>query len=68
MVGITSAKLSSNAFSEASIEGMGFAIPINMAKEVVDELIVNGYVAGRPSIGISGYNVESCLLYTSRCV
>ena len=59
VVGITSAKLSSNAFSEASIEGMGFAIPINMAKEVVDELIVNGYVAGRPSIGISGYNVES---------
>ncbi|GAB2044204.1 hypothetical protein AGATL06_07010 [Agathobaculum sp. TL06] len=59
VVGITSAKLSSNAFSEASIEGMGFAIPINTAKEVVDELIVNGYVAGRPSIGISGYNVES---------
>ena len=59
VVGITSAKLSSSGFGEASVEGMGFAIPINTAKEVVDELIANGYVAGRPSIGISGYNVES---------
>lgn len=59
VVGITSAKLSSNAFSDVSIEGMGFAIPINTAKEIVDELITNGYVTGRPSIGISGYNVES---------
>ncbi len=59
VVGITSAKLSSSAFGEASIEGMGFAIPINTAKEVVDELIKNGYVAGRPSIGITGQNVES---------
>lgn len=59
VVGITSAKLSSTAFGEASIEGMGFAIPINTAKEVVDELIANGYVAGRPSIGITGQNVES---------
>lgn len=59
VVGITSAKLSSSAFGEASIEGMGFAIPINTAKEVVDELIENGYVAGRPSIGITGQNVES---------
>lgn len=59
VVGITSAKLSSSAFGEASIEGMGFAIPINTAKEVVDELIANGYVAGRPSIGITGQNVES---------
>ena len=59
VVGITSAKLSGNAFSAASIEGMGFAIPINTAKEIVDELIANGYVTGRPSIGITGKNVES---------
>lgn len=59
VVGITSAKLSSSGFGEASVEGMGFAIPINTAKEVVDELIANGYVAGRPSIGITGSNVES---------
>ena len=59
VVGITSAKLSSSMYSDTTIEGMGFAIPINTAKEVVDELIENGYVAGRPSIGITGSNVES---------
>ena len=59
VVGITSAKLSGNAFGSASVEGMGFAIPINTAKDIVDELIQNGYVSGRPSIGITGQNVES---------
>ena len=57
--GITSAKLSGNAFGSATVEGMGFAIPINTAKDIVDELIQNGYVSGRPSIGITGQNVES---------
>ena len=59
VVGITSAKLSGNAFGSATVEGMGFAIPINTAKDIVDELIQNGYVSGRPSIGITGHNVES---------
>ena len=49
VVGITSAKLSGNAFGSATVEGMGFAIPINTAKDIVDELIQNGYVSGRPS-------------------
>lgn len=59
VVGITSAKMSGNAFGSATVEGMGFAIPINTAKDIVDELIQNGYVSGRPSIGITGQNVES---------
>ena len=59
VVGITSAKLSGNAFGSATVEGMGFAIPINTAKDIVDELIQNGYGSGRPSIGITGQNVES---------
>ena len=59
VVGITSAKLSGNAFGSATVEGLGFAIPINTAKDIVDELIQNGYVSGRPSIGITGQNVES---------
>lgn len=59
VVGITNAKLSSNVFSSsASYEGLGFAIPINTAKEVIDELMTNGYVAGRPSIGISGSEIS----------
>lgn len=52
VVGITSAKLGISYY-----EGLGFAIPINSAKEVVDELIQNGYISGRPSIGITGSNV-----------
>ncbi len=47
IVGISSAKLSAEGF-----EGMGFAIPINNAKDVIDSLIKNGYVSGRPKIGI----------------
>ena len=47
VVGISSAKLSADGY-----EGMGFAIPINNAKDVIDSLIQNGYVAGRPKIGI----------------
>ncbi|MDY3618127.1 S1C family serine protease [Agathobaculum sp.] len=53
VVGITSAKLGISYY-----EGLGFAIPMNTAKEIVDELISNGYIAGRPSIGITGYNVS----------
>ncbi|MBR3867651.1 MAG: trypsin-like peptidase domain-containing protein [Butyricicoccus sp.] len=53
VVGITSAKLGISYY-----ESLGFAIPITTAKEIVDELIQNGYVAGRPQIGISGYNID----------
>lgn len=35
-------------------EGLGFAIPMNTAKPIIDELISRGYIKGRPSIGISG--------------
>lgn len=34
-------------------EGLGFAIPINTAKEIADSLISNGYVMGRPQLGVS---------------
>ena len=59
VIGITTAKYSGTSSSGASIEGIGFAIPINTAKDIVDEIIQNGYVSGRPSIGITGQNVES---------
>jgi serine protease Do len=39
------------------VEGLGFAIPISSAKPVIDELIMRGYVKGRPAIGISGESV-----------
>lgn len=53
VIGINTMKMSSY-YSEASVEGLGFAIPISVAKPIIDELIENGYVAGRPAIGISG--------------
>lgn len=36
-----------------NVEGLGFAIPTNTAKPIIDELIQYGYVKGRPSIGIN---------------
>lgn len=48
IVGVTSAKIVADGF-----EGMGFAIPINDVKTVVDSLIQNGYVKGRVMIGIN---------------
>lgn len=54
VVGVTSAKVSSS-----STEGLGFAIPINEAIPVIEELINNGYVTGRPLIGISGENISA---------
>lgn len=39
--------------SGTGIEGLGFAIPINYAYEIATELLTNGYVSGRPALGIS---------------
>ena len=35
------------------VEGIGFAIPINIVKDVATQLIESGFVAGRPMIGIT---------------
>ena len=48
IVGINSMKFSGN-----NVEGIGFAIPIDIAKPILTELMTNGYVTGRPLIGIS---------------
>ena len=48
LIGIVNAK---NADENA--EGLGFAIPINTAKAVTQDLIENGYVTGRPALGIT---------------
>ena len=51
LVGITSMKLSSNGYmGRASIEGIGLAIPSNIVKEVVDELIEYGEVKEKPTV------------------
>ena len=58
VVGITSAKYSNNGdSSSASIEGIGFAIPINDVIGIVTDYMQYGYVTGRPSMGIGGVDV-----------
>ena len=52
VVGIVSAKLSSSSSSEASVEGLGFAIPINDVKDMVTSIMEHGYVTGKPNVGV----------------
>ena len=52
VVGITNAKYSSDSSREASIDNIGFAIPINKARELAESIIEKGYIS-RPYIGIS---------------
>lgn len=60
VVGITSAKLSSSASSgTATIEGMGFAIPINDVLGIITDYMQYGYVTGRPYMGISCADITS---------
>ena len=47
LIGIVNAKS-----AEEVAEGLGFAIPVNTAMEVAQSLIDNGYVTGRPALGI----------------
>lgn len=57
VVGITNAKYSSNAMSEASIDNIGFAIPINSVRSIVESIIENGYIA-KPYIGVTVRDVD----------
>ena len=52
VVGITTAKYSGSTSSGATIEGIGFAIPINDVKDILTDLRENGAVLNRAYIGI----------------
>ena len=52
VIGINTMKIGDNV-SASGVEGLGFAIPSTTIKEVVDQLLSQGYVSGRPSIGIT---------------
>ncbi len=54
VVGINSAKIVADG-----IEGLGFSIPINEAKAVIDDLAKYAYVRGRVELGITGYSIAS---------
>lgn len=52
VVGINSSKIVTDGY-----EGMGFAIPVSKAKDIIDQLLSGGYVEGRVRLGISGYDL-----------
>ena len=61
VIGINTMKI--GAFTDsAGVEGLGFAIPSATVKDVVDQLIDQGYVSGRPTLGLTGETLSSFYL------
>ena len=54
LIGIVNAK-----YSSTDIEGIGFAIPVDVARSIAEELITNGRVTGRAYLGIKGNSIEN---------
>ena len=62
VIGITNAKYSNNGNStQASIDNIGFAIPMNRVKEIVFSIIERGLVT-KPYVGITVMNVTDQML------
>lgn len=59
VIGINSSKIASEEY-----EGMGFAIPMSVVKDVVDDLISTGYVEDRAKLGISYVAASSNQTYS----
>ena len=51
VVGIVSAKYSSYGSSGESVEGLGFAIPINDVISMIEDIMTNGYVSNKAYLG-----------------
>ena len=49
VIAVNSAKIVASGY-----EGIGFSIPINEAKVIIDDILKNGYVTGRVALGITG--------------
>ena len=58
VIGINTVK-----YAASGVEGIGFAIPINNAIPIVEDLIAKGYVSGRPLIGVALIEVTPQLAY-----
>lgn len=57
VIGINTAKM-------PYAQGIGFAVPINVAKLIINDLIINGRVTNRPWIGISTIKITSELAHS----
>ncbi|MBR7179102.1 MAG: trypsin-like peptidase domain-containing protein [Oscillospiraceae bacterium] len=59
VIGITTAKYSGSTGSGASIEGIGFAIPIDDAVAMTEDLIAHGYLTNQAYLGVSVMNLDA---------
>lgn len=58
VIGINTMKI--GAFTDAAgVEGLGFAIPSATVKDIVNQIISQGYVSGRPTMGIQGESLST---------
>lgn len=57
LIGINTAKYAESS-SGVTVEGLGFAIPINDVKSMITDIIENGYVTGKPYLGIQIMDVS----------
>ena len=57
VIGVTNAKYSGNSASGASIDNIGFAIPMNSVKNIINSIIEKGYVI-KPYIGVTVVDVS----------
>ncbi|MCD7804539.1 MAG: trypsin-like peptidase domain-containing protein [Oscillospiraceae bacterium] len=64
VIGITNAKYSSSSSSEASIDNIGFAIPINTVKEIVYSIIETGTYE-KSYIGVTVTDVTTSVYYST---
>lgn len=53
VIGVVTAK-----YNSSGVEGLGFAIPVNDAKAIAEEIIDHGYVTGKPYLGIIATNMS----------
>lgn len=58
VIGVTNAKYSTSSSSSASIDNIGFAIPINSIMNIVESIIEKGYIS-KPYIGIRVQDVSA---------
>ena len=54
LIGIVNAK-----YASSDIEGIGFAIPVDVARTIAEDLIKNGRVTGRAMLGVKTYSIEN---------
>jgi len=57
VIGINTMKIG-DSVSAAGVEGLGFAIPSATVSNIVNQLLQQGYVSGRPALGITGESIS----------